>query len=173
MYGSRASIESATYIPLKSTAGNHKFILNSQRSEVISAQKSLKKFALTPSSNRASQTETEPGTTGVMINGVEISNYKSEDKVYYGPLKSANVVTAGTDYDVLNPPNVYVSAGVGTNAAIQPVIEGSISKVFIDSQGFDINEVISIDVNGGNGTAVLEPVTVSYTHLTLPTKRIV
>jgi len=161
LYGSRASIESATYIPLKATAGNHKFILNSQRSEVISAQKSLKKFALTPSSNRASQTETEPGTTGVLINGVEISNYKSEDKVYYGPLKSANVVTAGTDYDVLNPPNVYVSAGVGTNAAIQPVIEGSISKVFIDPQGFDINEVISIDVNGGNGTAVLEPVIIN------------
>ena len=82
VYGSRASIESATYIPLKSVAGDHKFILNSQRSEEIAAQKTLKKFPLTSSSNRANQTLTEPGTTGMLVNGVEITNYKSEDKVY-------------------------------------------------------------------------------------------
>ena len=51
LYGSRASIESATYIPLKAVAGDHKFILNSQRSEEIAAQKTLKKFPLTSSSN--------------------------------------------------------------------------------------------------------------------------
>ena len=157
LYGSRASIESATYIPLQPAGGTHKFILNSQRSEEISPQKSLKKFSLTSSSNRANQTETDPGTTGLMINGVEITNYKSEDNVYYGPLKSANVVTNGSGYDVVNPPNIAVSAGVGTNALIQPVVQGSVTKVYIDPQGFDINEVQSVNVVGGNGNAVLEP----------------
>ena len=45
-----------------------------------------------------------------MINGIEITNYKSEDNVYYGPLKSANVVTSGSGYDVVRPPNIDVSA---------------------------------------------------------------
>ena len=158
VYGSRASIESATYIPLKSVAGDHKFILNSQRSEEIAAQKTLKKFPLTSSSNRANQTLTEPGATGMLINGVEITNYKSEDKVYYGPLKSATVVTSGNNYDVVRPPNIHISSGVGTDALVQPVVQGSVTKVFIDPQGFDITEVQSIDVVGGNGTAVLEPI---------------
>ena len=44
------------------------------------------------------------GPVGMLINGVEISNYKSNDKIYYGPLSSVEVLNAGDGYDVINPP---------------------------------------------------------------------
>jgi hypothetical protein len=55
---------------------------------------------------------TLPGSIGMLINGVEINNYKSNDKVYYGPLKSISVLNGGIDYDVINPPLISVSSGI-------------------------------------------------------------
>jgi hypothetical protein len=95
----------------------------------------------------------------MLINGVEISNYKSEDKIYYGPLESIDVLNGGTDYDVINPPLITVSSSIGTTALVQPVISGSIQSVYIDAQNYDINTVVSIGASGGNGSgAVLEPI---------------
>ena len=95
----------------------------------------------------------------MLINGVEIVNYKSDDKVYYGPLKSINVLNGGNDYDVINPPLLSVSAGLGDTALVSPVVRGSIKKVYIDSQDYDINTIVSIGITGGNGSdCVLEPI---------------
>ena len=38
----------------------------------------------------------------MLVNGVEVINYKSEDKVYYGPLESVRVFNGGTNFDVVN-----------------------------------------------------------------------
>jgi hypothetical protein len=104
---------------------------------------------------------TIPGSTGMLINGVEIRNYKSDDKIYYGPLKSIEVLNGGNDYDVINLPLISVSSGVGETALVQPVISGSFKKVYIDSQDYDIEKIVSIGVSGGNGSgAVLEPIVV-------------
>ena len=92
----------------------------------------------------------------MLINGVEIHNYKSKDKVYYGPLKSVDVLFGGNDYDVINKPNIKISSG---SAKIQPVLSGSVKDVYVDEQEFDIDSIISIGVTGGNGFgAVLNPV---------------
>ena len=40
----------------------------------------------------------------MLINGVEIRNYKSDDKIYYGTLKSIEVLNGGNNYDVINLP---------------------------------------------------------------------
>jgi hypothetical protein len=55
----------------------------------------------------------------MLINGVEINNYKSNDKVYYGPLKSISVLNGGIGYDVINPPLISVSPGSGSTALVQ------------------------------------------------------
>ena len=97
----------------------------------------------------------------MLINGVQISNYKSNDKIYFGPLSSTSVLSGGSNFDVLNEPKFTVSTGTGTTALVQPVINGSVKKVFVDPQEFDINEVVSIGVTGGNGSnCTLEPVIV-------------
>ena len=38
----------------------------------------------------------------MLINGVEISNYKSSDKMYFGPLKEVSVLNGGDNFDVIN-----------------------------------------------------------------------
>jgi len=137
----------------------HRFTLYSQKSGIIGAQKLLKKFPLSESIDTGTGELTLPGSVGMLINGVEINNYKSNDKVYYGPLKSISVLNGGIGYDVINPPLISVSPGTGSTALVRPVVSGSIKKVYIDSQDYDINTIVSIGVTGGNGSGcVLEPI---------------
>ena len=137
----------------------HRFTLYSQKSGIIGAQKLLKKFPLSESIDTGTGELTLPGSVGMLINGVEINNYKSNDKVYYGPLKSISVLNGGIDYDVINPPLISVSPGTGSTALVRPVVSGSIKKVYIDSQDYDINTIVSIGITGGNGSGcVLEPI---------------
>ena len=137
--------------------GTHKFILNSQREKIISPQKLLRKFNLNPKNDENLGDETLPGTVGMLINGVEIFNYKSNDKIYFGPLEKINVLNGGSNFDVINPPQIVVSG----NALVQPVIKGSISKIFIDKQDFNINNIVSISLTGGNGSGcIFKPIIV-------------
>tara|TARA_R100001082_G_scaffold40502_1_gene21435 strand:- start:10224 stop:23180 length:12957 start_codon:yes stop_codon:yes gene_type:complete len=162
LYNSRSFIGDQDNIDLSISSGigttvtSHKFTLFSQKSNVIGPQKLLKKFSLDSTINRGTQVKTPTGSIGMMIDGVEITNYKSNDKIYYGPLKTVNVLNGGSDYDVIDLPKLEVSAGSGNTALIQPVISGKISKVYVDPQGFNINSVVSIGVTGGNSTAVLK-----------------
>ena len=137
----------------------HRFTLYSQKSGIIGAQKLFKKFPLSESIDTGTGELTLPGSIGMLINGVEINNYKSNDKVYYGPLKSISVLNGGIGYDAINPPLISVSSGIGSTALVHPVVSGSIEKVYIDSQDYDINTIVSIGVTGGNGSGcVLEPI---------------
>jgi hypothetical protein len=137
----------------------HRFTLYSQKSGIIGPQKLFKKFPLFESIDTGNGELTIPGSVGMLINGVEINNYKSDDKVYYGPLKSINVLNGGIGYDVINPPLISVSPGSGSTALVHPVVSGSIEKVYIDSQDYDINTIVSIGITGGNGSGcVLEPI---------------
>ena len=160
LYSSRSFIEISSNLRFSvpdSGIDSHRFTLFSQKEEEIGVQKILKKFPL-QSEIKSPGEETIPGTTGMFINGVEISNYKSLDKVYYGPLQSIDVLNGGQNYDVINPPQITISSG-SSSALAQPVISGSIEEVYIDSQDYDINKILSIDVVGGNGSgAVLEPI---------------
>jgi hypothetical protein len=140
----------------------HRFTLYSQKSSTIGAQKLLKKFPLFESIDTGNGELTLPGSVGMLVNGVEINNYKSNDKVYYGPLESVSVLNGGINYDVINPPLISVSPGTGSTALVRPVVSGSIKKVYIDSQDYDINTIVSIGVSGGNGSGcVLEPIITS------------
>ena len=159
LYSSRSFIGGSNYLTFGPSNGSHKFTIYSQRSEQIAAQKVFKKFPLDPNIKNGNKEVTIPGTTGILINGVEINNYKSNDKIYYGPLESFNVLNGGNNYDVINLPLISIISGSGTTALVQPVISGSIKSVYIDSQDYDINAVVSIGVSGGNGSgAVLEPI---------------
>ena len=166
LYTSRSFIGDDTYVlqfgnEIQSFESNvHQFTLSSQKSNVISPQKIFKKFSLESSINRGIQEETVPGSVGLLKNGVEINNYKSLDKIYYGPLSSIDILNEGNDYDVINPPLIKVSGGVGITALIQPVLSGTITKIEVDKQQFNINKIISVNISGGNGTASLKPVVI-------------
>ena len=162
LYASQSFIVTGDYIPLDiplNANGSHSFTLADQRTKNISAQKLLRKIPVTGLNPTDSGNVTTSGPIGILINGVEIQNYKSSDKIYYGPLESVNILNGGTDYDVVNPPALTVESGVGVTALVNPVIVGSIQKIFIDPQDFDLDVVVSIAVSGGNGIGgVFEPI---------------
>ena len=153
-----------TFNKAKTNDGVHNFTLLSHKSELIGDQKLFKKFPINSNLSNGIGDTTNPGGIGMMINGVEICNYKSRDKIYYGPLDRIDVLNGGENFDVINLPKLTISnptpiSGSGTTALVQPVVSGSIKEVFVDSQDFDIDTVISIGVTGGNGTGcILKPI---------------
>ena len=142
------------------STGSHKFILLRHKNEEIGVQKILRKFPAEPNIQFGKSIKTEEGTTGILINGVEIANYKSLDKIYYGPLKKIDIFNQGVNFDVVNPPTIQVpSAGTGTTALVQPVVTGSLEEILVDQQDFDVENVLSVTISGGNGSgAILKPI---------------
>ena len=137
----------------------HTFTLFSQRSKIINPQKILKKFSLNHNIKNGIGENTIPGSTGMLINGVEITNYKTLDKIYYGPIDNVKVLNGGINFDTINVPKIIVSNGVGTTSLVQPIIRGTVTDIIVDKQDFDIEEVLSINITGGNGTGgFFEPI---------------
>jgi hypothetical protein len=101
--------------------------------------------------NDGAEYPTEPGFTGILINGVEILNYKSRDVVYYGSLNEIEVTAPGTNYDVINPPILSISDPVGSGATAHCSIRGSLNQIRVVDPGFDYAEIPSIRITGGNG----------------------
>ena len=61
----------------------------------------------------------------------------------------------------MNAPNLEVTeSGIGkTTALIQPVINGQVTDIQVDPQDFDIDKILSITIEGGNGFgATFEPI---------------
>jgi len=163
LYNSISFVGGSSYVefdPLTSGSGSHRFLLKSESAKIISPQKILRKFPLNPTLSNQNVDKTEPGAVGLLINGVEILSPKSDDKIYYGPLQSINILNSGKNYDVINPPSVVISPPPsGTTALANVVVRGSLQKITVDPQDFDINAVISASIRGGNGFgAILEPI---------------
>ena len=143
--------------------GKHRFVLIQHASQIINPTNTLKKIPLNQSFNLGEdEIETESGVIGSLINGVDIINYKSSDKVYYGPLEKIDVSNPGFNYDVINPPEVVVTSpntGIGSTAKINLIVTGEFKEVLVDPQQFGIERIISISAKGGNGkNAVFEPI---------------
>ena len=165
LYESPAFIESDSPVEFASTnaTGSHTLTLAVQKSGSLHPQRLLKKFPNSQDISNGAGVETLPGnTTGMLVNGVEIINYKSLDKIYFGPIEEVELLNNGVDYDVINPPTVTIDNSVvsgGTTALVQPVVRGSVKSVLVDPQDFDIRRIQSVTISGGNGSgAILEPV---------------
>jgi hypothetical protein len=96
--------------------------------------------------------ETPHGFTGILANGVEILNYKSRDKVIYGPLEGVDILSGGSGYDIINPPQLVISDSVGLGATGYCAVSGSLQEIRVIDSGFDYQEVPTIKITGGNGT---------------------
>ena len=79
-------------------------------------QKLLKRFPLNPVFDGARR-ETTPGTTGMLVNGTEISNYKSGDVIFFGGVESIDVLEGGSQFDVITPPIVSIESLTGTGVS--------------------------------------------------------
>ena len=102
-------------------------------------------------SDDGSINETKPGTTGILVNGVEILNYKSKQQIKYGSIEEIEVTSSGSDLDVVNPPELVISDSVGTGATGYLAINGSLQEILIKNSGFDYLNTPTIKIDGGNG----------------------
>ena len=98
---------------------------------------------------------TLPGFTGILVNGVEISNYKSLDQVYYGKIKNIELLAPGNNYDVINPPALQISDNVGSGATAYAAVMGSFNEIRVLDSGFDYEDQPSVNISGGNGTGAV------------------
>jgi len=115
----------------------------------VSSQRLLRKIS--NPTNESDVYQTNYGTTGIFINGVELLNYKSKDKIFYGPIESINVSSGGEGYDVINPPEVNILDTLGTGCVAHCSVVGVLERIDILDEGFDYLDPPVITITGGNG----------------------
>ena len=165
---SRANIDNRNFISVLGTIDTGKFVLtdfcsSSLDLQLLESQKLVRK--LSEPQKDGNEYETQPGPTGIFVNGVELLNYKSKDNVYYGPIEIVQPTSPGSGYDVINPPLLTINDSVGTGASVHCSVIGGLERIDIIDPGFDYLEEPVITITGGNGTgAIAKTKLVSFDH---------
>ena len=149
---SRSDLYNSKFITLTDTktVSNNRFDLYDLSNRTLETQKLFRK--ITPPINDGTTNVTNPGFTGILVNGVEIQNYKSKDVIKYGEIKRIDVLSGGDGYDVINPPSFNVTDSVGTGATANVSVLGSLEEIRIIDPGFDYEETPKVSITGGNGS---------------------
>lgn len=120
-----------------------------------------------PPINGKDNVKTKSGKIGILKNGVEILNYKSNNNIFYGEIENVYVLSGGSSYDIINPPTLIIndSDNGGIGATGNFVIKGSIDSINITNGGFNYIDKPTIKLSGGNGSeCLINPILESYTH---------
>jgi len=156
---SRSDIDSQKFVSISSTSisGDNNIIsllkfTNKNIPSFIDSQRIIR--SIKNPENDGKIYDTNPGTTGILINGVEVLNYKSSDFIYYGPIEKIDVLSPGRNIDVVNPPILEVSSGIGTTSSVEGFcgVEGSLLRVDIIDGGFDYLDEPIVTISGGGGS---------------------
>ena len=150
---SRSDIYNSRFISVESevTVSNNSLKPFRFKDRTLTSQKLVREIPKKPD-HIGKLTPTEPGYNGILTNGVEILNYKSQDVIYYGQLDSIDVFAPGSDYDIIDPPLLHISDPVGTGATGDIAVSGSLNKIRVIDPGFDYLSIPTITITGGNGT---------------------
>jgi hypothetical protein len=119
------------------------------------SSKLFKKFPKTPIRTKTKDITTSGGI-GVFRNGIPIINYKSFDKIYYGPIESINIIDSGIDYNLYNPPQFKVTYNGVEHSEIKilPRLKGKVINLTVNDSGYDYVETPTVKVIGGNNDSV-------------------
>jgi hypothetical protein len=147
---SRDNLYANEVVTVSGTVVDNSLEFSSLSFKSLQPQKLIRKVS-TPI-NDGSEDNTSPGSTGILINGVEILNYKSNDSIFYGPIESINVTSPGSEYDIINPPILQISDSVGSGVTAYCNVKGGLERIDIIDGGFDYLEEPTIKILGGNGS---------------------
>jgi hypothetical protein len=115
----------------------------------LTSSKSFKKIPKFPSYPQV-DIQTNPGPIGILCNGIEIQNYKSYDRIFYGKIESVNVLNSGQNYDLNNPPRFEINSEVDIlDATLSPQMTGKIEEIVVLYSGFDYKNTPTVSVYGG------------------------
>ena len=87
----------------------------------------------------------------MLVNGTEISNYKSGDVIFFGGVETIDVLEGGSQYDVINPPKVSLESLTGAGVSATANVRGQFERIDIIDPGFDYVAPPIIEISGGNG----------------------
>ena len=130
--------------------GTFKISVPELANKKLEHQKLLKRISINPLFDGGKR-ETTPGVTGILVNGTEISNYKSGDVIQFGGVESIDVLEGGSQYDVITPPTVSIESLTGSGVNATANVKGSFERIDIIDSGFDYVEPPIIEISGGNG----------------------
>ena len=149
---SRQDVFNQRYVSVDSetTVTNNRIELYDFRFKTLTSQKILREISIPE--HDGTKHETEPGFTGIFVNGVEIKNYKSSEQVFFGKLNEIEVLSPGSEYDVINPPVLNIDDAVGTAATGFIAVNGSLKEIQVINPGFDYLETPIVTITGGNGS---------------------
>ena len=125
----------------------------------FTSSKSFKKIPKTPQFSNT-KIKTNPGPIGIFVNGIELQNYKSFDKLYYGKIDSVTVLNGGENYSLVEPVQFKIFDGniEDTETKLIPQLEGKLKRIDVIDSGFDYVEVPTVSILGGNNTEVVTEV---------------
>jgi hypothetical protein len=153
---SRANLYANKIVSVSGTVSNNKlefssFVSDSTlKTKQLEPQKLIRKVS-TPVDDE-NQFQTLPGSTGILVNGVELLNYKSSSNIFYGPIEEITVTSPGSGYDIINPPVLQISDAVGSGATAYCNVKGNLDRIDVVDGGFDYLEEPKITISGGNGS---------------------
>ena len=75
-------------------------------------------------------------TLGILLNGVELLNYKSNDYIYYGPIQSSTVLSGGSNYNVIDVPPIQIFTN--DNLVVENEIPLSVDTTTIKTDSIEI-----------------------------------
>ncbi len=152
---SRSDILNSNFISISSsvTVSDSKVEPYLFNDKTLKSQKLLREFS--KPINDGFVNKTEPGFTGMFVNGVELLNYKSKDVIKYGKIENIQILTPGTNIDVINVPNLIIKDSVGSGATGHVSVSGSFNEIRVINSGFDYAETPILKISGGNGSGAL------------------
>jgi len=145
---SSSNVDNNIFVTFSGSVTNNKFKLANFANKSIESQKLLRKIKEPISSIPET---TKSGKIGILVNGVEITNYKSDDIIHYGSLSEIDVTSEGKNYDIINPPILTLSDKTGVGCSALCEVEGNIERIDVVDGGFDYLTTPTLKITGGNG----------------------
>ena len=163
---SRSNIQTNNFVTVSGTVTNNKLEYLEFSGQKLSSQKLVRSIPTPVSSSENNATTS--GATGILINGVEILNYKSKNLINYGPIESIDILSGGSSYDVSNPPELIITDPVGSGATGYYEVEGSLVRIDVIDGGFDYLSEPIISITGGIGTGAIAKANMISVFHTVP-----
>ena len=156
---SKSDLFSNKYIIPIGSVENNKIILYSNYGKQLLPQHIVRQVL--PPDNKSGTFFTQPGPTGILVNGVEILNFKSPKSVYHGKINNFEVIDKGYGYDVITPPALLVTDTKGSGVVGDVSVHGSLERIDIIDTGYDYIDTPIIEIKGGGGQDAAAKVNVS------------
>ena len=129
---------------------------NSLAGNKLSNQNNFKRILKIPEI-RESENKLIGRPVGVQLNGIELYSPILEDFISYGQIDNVVIKNSGSDYDVVNPPNIVISNTNGSGAKLHGHFSGNISEIVVTNPGFNYADTPQVSVTGGNASSLVEP----------------